>query len=39
VDAAITGAPDNLEALKAAAGPVFQTCKGCHEGYRVEKEN
>lgn len=39
VDAAIAGAPDNLDALKAAAGPVFQTCKGCHEGYRVEKEN
>jgi cytochrome c556 len=39
VDTAIAGAPENLEALKAAAGPVFQTCKGCHEGYRVEKEN
>ena len=26
-------------ALKEAAGPVFQSCKGCHEGYRVEKED
>ena len=39
VDAAIAANPDNLDALKAAAGPVFKTCKGCHEGYRVEKED
>ena len=39
VDAAIAGKPDDLEALKAVAGPVFQSCKGCHEGYRGEKEN
>ena len=38
VDAAISANPDSLEALKGAAGPVFKTCKGCHEGYRVEKE-
>ena len=37
VDAAIAANPDSLEALNAAAGPVFKTCKGCHEGYRVEK--
>jgi len=37
VNAAIAAKPDSLEALKAAAGPVFKTCKGCHEGYRVEK--
>jgi cytochrome c556 len=37
VDAAIAAAPDNVEALKAAAGPVFGSCKSCHEGYRVEK--
>ena len=36
VDAAIAAKPDSLEALSAAAGPVFKTCKGCHEGYRVE---
>lgn len=39
VDAALAASPDSLEALKAAAGPVFQVCKSCHEGYRVEKEN
>jgi cytochrome c556 len=39
VDAALAANPDSLEALKGAAGPVFKTCKGCHEGYRVEKEN
>ena len=39
VDAAISANPDSLEALKGAAGPVFKTCKGCHEGYRVEKED
>lgn len=38
VDAAIAAQPENLEALKAAAGPVFQSCKACHEGYRVEEE-
>jgi len=38
VDAAIAAKPADLEALKAAAGPVFQTCKGCHEEYRVEEE-
>jgi len=38
VDAAIAANPDNLEALNAAAGPVFNACKGCHEGYRVEKD-
>lgn len=39
VDAALAANPDSLEALKGAAGPVFQACKSCHEGYRVEKEN
>ena len=39
VDAAIAANPDSLDALKAAAGPVFQACKGCHDGYRVEKED
>ena len=38
VDAAIAAKPENLEALKAAAGPVFQACKGCHEEYRVEED-
>ena len=39
VDAAIAANPDSLDALKATANPVFKTCKGCHEGYRVEKED
>jgi cytochrome c556 len=39
VDAAIAAEPASLEALKAAAGPVFKACKACHEGYRVEKED
>jgi len=39
VDAAIAANPDSLEALKAAAGPVFKSCKACHDGYRVEKED
>lgn len=38
VDAAIAANPDTLEALKASAGPVFKTCKSCHEDYRVEKD-
>lgn len=38
VDAAIASNPDSLEALNAAAGPVFKTCKSCHEDYRVEKD-
>lgn len=38
VDEAIAASPDSLEALKAAAGPIFKSCKGCHDGYRVEKD-
>jgi len=38
VDAAIAANPDSLDALNAAAGPVFKTCKSCHEDYRVEKD-
>lgn len=37
-NAAIAANPQDLDGLKAAAGPVFKTCKGCHEGYRVDKE-
>ena len=37
-NAAVAANPQSIEELKAAAGPVFKTCKGCHEGYRVEKE-
>jgi len=37
VDAAIAANADSLDALKAAAGPVFKACKDCHDGYRIEK--
>ena len=36
---AAMAAPQNVEELKAAAGPVFDACKSCHEGYRVEDQN
>ena len=38
VDAAIAANPQDLESLQAAAGPVFQKCKACHEDYRAEKD-
>jgi len=39
VSMAIEAAPQDVEALKTATGPVFKACKGCHDGYRVEKED
>lgn len=39
VGAAIAANPASLEELKAVAGPVFNACKNCHEGYRLEKED
>ena len=38
VDAAIAANPQDLEALGAAAGPVFKKCKACHEEYRVKDQ-
>ena len=38
VDAAIAADPQDLDALGAAAGPVFKKCKACHEEYRVKDE-
>jgi cytochrome c556 len=35
-NAAVAAAPQDLDALKAAAGPVFKTCKSCHESYRID---
>lgn len=39
VDNAIVANPASLAELGAAANPVFKTCKGCHENYRVEKDD
>lgn len=38
VDAAIAANPDSLEAAKPVAGKVFNTCKNCHDSYRIEDE-
>ena len=35
-DAGVAAHPQDLDALKAAAGPVFKVCKSCHESYRVD---
>lgn len=34
--AAIEAAPDTLDAAKPVLGPIFQTCKGCHDNYRID---
>ncbi len=36
VEAAQAANPMTLEAAKPTVGPVFQTCKGCHDTYRIE---
>ncbi|NNF41127.1 MAG: cytochrome c [Woeseiaceae bacterium] len=36
VEAAQAARPMTLEAAKPTVGPVFQTCKGCHDTYRIE---
>lgn len=33
---AVAANPQDLEALKAATGPVFKVCKSCHETYRID---
>ena len=37
-EAALAASPETLEAAKPAIGPVFETCKGCHDSYRIEDE-
>ena len=37
-DAAAAAEPKDLEAFKAAMGPVFESCKSCHDEYRTEKK-
>lgn len=36
--AAVTAAPATLEEAKPVLGPIFKTCKGCHDTYRIEDE-
>jgi cytochrome c556 len=38
VDAAIAAAPQTLDEAQPTVGPIFKTCKNCHDGYRIEKE-
>ena len=37
-DAAAAAKPADLDAFKAVMGPVFKNCKGCHEDYRIKKD-
>ncbi|MDJ0918136.1 MAG: cytochrome c [Woeseiaceae bacterium] len=34
---AIESSPMTLEEARATVSPVFRTCKGCHDNYRVEE--
>ena len=36
--AAIEAAPQTLDEAKGTVGPVFGTCKNCHDTYRVEED-
>ena len=38
VNTAIEADPQTLEAAKPTVGPVFKTCKGCHDNYRIKKD-
>ena len=31
------GGPADLDAFKAAVGPILGTCRSCHEGYQVQQ--
>ncbi len=37
-NAAIAVNPQTLDDAKASIGPVFNTCKNCHDTYRIEEE-
>ena len=39
VAAAIAAAPATLDDAKPVAGAIFNTCKGCHDNYRIEEED
>jgi cytochrome c556 len=36
--AAIEADPQTLEEAKPVIGPIFNTCKGCHDNYRIDDE-
>lgn len=38
INAAIAAAPQTLDEARPTVGPVFKTCKNCHDTYRIEKE-
>jgi len=38
VENAQAAAPASLDEAKPALGPIFQSCKGCHDDYRIEKD-
>jgi cytochrome c556 len=38
VNVAIEAAPQTLDEARPTVGPIFKTCKNCHDGYRIEKE-
>ena len=38
ITAAIEANPGSLDAAKPAAGPVFNSCKNCHDTYRIKDE-
>ncbi len=37
--AAIAAGPQTLDDARAVIGPAFDTCKNCHDDYRIEKED
>ena len=38
VDEAMEASPQSVEELKSVLGSIGRTCKGCHDGYRVEDD-
>ena len=37
-EAVLAAGPASLEEAKPVVGPVFNSCRTCHEGYRLEEE-
>ena len=38
VETAMEASPATLEDARPVVGPIFNTCKNCHDTYRIEKE-